>query len=71
MKYGVNARVGNKVVFSREGAIEAFKNFVRMFVKYGNMEASIVLSNATQDMVALGFTYSECEDIENLVFAEV
>ena len=71
MKYGVNARVGNMVVFSREGAIEAYKIFVRLFIKYMNMESSIVLSDATEDMVALGFTYAECEDIENLVFAEV
>ena len=71
MKYGVNARVGNITVFSREGAIEAYKSFVRMFNKYMNMEASIVLGNAAKDMVELGFTYDECENIENLVFAEV
>jgi hypothetical protein len=71
MKYGVNARVGNLVVFSREGAIEAYKNFVRLFNKYMNMEASVVLSDATEDMIALGFTYDECEKIENLAFAEV
>jgi hypothetical protein len=71
MKYGVNARVGNKVVFSREGAIDAYKIFVRLFDKYRNMEASIVLGDATEDMIALGFTYAECEDIENLVYAEV
>ncbi len=70
MKYGVNARVGNKIVFSREGAIEAYKIFVRLFIKYMNMEASIVLGDATEDMIALGFTYAECEDIENLVHAE-
>lgn len=71
MKYGVNARVGNLVVFSREGAIEAYKIFVRLFNKYMNMEASVVLSDATEDMISLGFTYDECENIENLVFAEV
>lgn len=71
MKYGANAKVGNLVVFSCEGAVEAFKIFVRLFAKYGNMEASVVLSNATEDMVALGFTYAECENIENLVFAEM
>lgn len=70
MKYGVNARVGNLVVFSREGAVEAYKIFVRLFNKYMNMEASVVLSDATEDMVALGFTYAECENIENFVFAE-
>lgn len=71
MKYGLNARVGNIVVFSREGAIEAFKSFVRVFNKYMNMEASIVLGNATEDMIALGFTHTECEELENIVFAEV
>ena len=71
MKYGVNARVGNRIVFSKQGAIEAYKIFVGLFDKYKNMEASIVLEGATEDMISLGFTYAECEDIENLVYAEV
>lgn len=71
MKFGKNARVGNLLVFSREGAIEAYKIFVRMFDKYMNMEASLVLEKATEDMIKLGFSYAECEDIENLVYAEV
>ena len=49
----------------------ANKIFVGLFDKYKNMEASIVLEGATEDMISLGFTYAECEDIENLVYAEV
>ena len=64
MKYGIDACVGNLPVFSRNGAVEAYKVFVRMFDKEMSMEASVVLGNATDDMVALGFTREECEEIE-------
>lgn len=64
MKYGVNARVGNKIVFTREGAIEAYKIFCNIFNKYMSLEASVVLSDATLDMFKLGFTPEEVEEIE-------
>ena len=64
MKYGKNARVGNITVFSRQGAIEAYKTFCKTFNKSGTMEASAVLSGAMLDMFDLGFTASECEAIE-------
>lgn len=64
MTYGQNARVGNQIVFSREGAINAYKIFCQLFNKYGTMEASVVMSNAADDMRKLGFTPVELEQIE-------
>ncbi len=64
MTYGVNARVGNLTVFSKQGAINAYKIFAELFYKKLTMEASVVLSNASKDMYALGFTPAEVEDIE-------
>lgn len=64
MKYGQNARVGNLIVFSREGAINAYKIFCNAFYKTYSLEASVVMSNAALDMIALGFTPDEIEAIE-------
>lgn len=64
MTYGKNARVGNAIVFTRQGAIEAYKRFCEVFNKYLNMEASVVLSGAFEDMMKLGFTPDEIEQIE-------
>lgn len=64
MTYGKNARVGNQIVFSREGAINAYKIFCELFNKYCNMESSVVMSNAADDMRKLGFTPDELELIE-------
>lgn len=64
MEYGKNARVGNITVFSREGAIRAFKLFFERFTRDMTMEASIVVSDAMTDMLALGFTPEEVEEIE-------
>lgn len=64
MTYGVNARVGNKIVFTREGAIEAYKIFCNIFNKDMSIEASVVLGDASLDMYKLGFTPEEVEAIE-------
>lgn len=69
MKYGVNARIGNIVVFTREGAIAAYKQFCKYFSEHISMEASVVCSNAMLDMLALGFTPDECEAIELSVYS--
>ena len=64
MVYGKNARVGNKIVFSREGAINAFKTFAKLCYNDLTLESSIVLSNVARDMYALGFTPDEVEALE-------
>lgn len=64
MKYGVNARVGNIAVFSREGAVEAFKRFVKICYNNMTMESSCVLSGCADDMHALGFSWDEIEEME-------
>jgi hypothetical protein len=64
MKYGQNAKIANIVVFTREGAINAYKTLARICYDNLTLEASVVLSNAMLDMLALGFTAEECETIE-------
>lgn len=64
MTYGKNARVGNKVVFSREGAIKAYASFCKMFNNDMSMEASCIVTSAAIDMISLGFSLEELEAIE-------
>ena len=64
MKYGKNARVANIAVFSREGAENAYKTLAHICYKDMTIESSSVLSSAMLDMLALGFTPAECEEIE-------
>lgn len=64
MVYGKDARVGHQIVFSQEGAINAYKLICEYFYKHVSMESSIVLSNASEDMFKLGFTPDELEQIE-------
>lgn len=66
MKYGNGAKVGNRIVFSREGAIKAYSDYCKLFVENISMEASVICSNAMLDMMALGFTATELEAIEIL-----
>lgn len=64
MTYGKNARVGNLPVFSKEGAIRAYKIFAKAFSDNLTMEASVILSDASDDMHKLGFTWDEIEALE-------
>lgn len=64
MTYGKDARVGNLIVFSREGAIRAYKLFSERAYRDMTMEATVVRVDAMQDMMELGFTPEELEDIE-------
>lgn len=64
------AKVGNLQVFTREGAVNAYKIFVRLFQRDMTMAASVVLSDASDDMHRIGFTWDELEEIENAIFAE-
>lgn len=70
MKYGVNARVGNLIVFSREGAIEAFKKLAKICYNNLTMESSCVLSDCANDMHKLGFDWGEIEALEIAALAE-
>lgn len=58
------AKVGNLTVFTRDGAIEAYKKFVKVCNTNLTMESSSVLSDVSADMNKIGFTYEELESIE-------
>lgn len=64
MEYGKNAKVGNIIVFSREGAERAYKIFCEIFNKEMTLEASAIQSDVMLDMFALGFTPEEVEALE-------
>lgn len=64
MEFGKNARVGNLIVFNREGAIRAYQIFCEIFNRDMTIEASVAQSSALKDMMQLGFTPEEMEDIE-------
>lgn len=57
-------KVGNKMVFTREGAINIYKLFLSECYRKFDMGASMVLSKVEDDMVRLGFTYDELEEME-------
>lgn len=64
MTYGKNAHVGNLTVFSHEGAIKAYKIFIKLFNNNMTIETCTVLQDAAQDMHSLGFTDGELELLE-------
>ena len=61
-KYG--ATVGNIQVFTVERAVEVFKMFAARCYDNLTMEASVVLSDVSDDMHRLGFSWVEIEDME-------
>ena len=58
------AKVGNLTVFTREGAINAYRTFCKVCFKEITLESVTVLSHVADDMKKLGFTPGELEDIE-------
>lgn len=64
MKYGTDARVGSVIVFTRDGAIEAFKKIVKLCYRDLTMESSCALSDCANDMRELGFSREEIEAME-------
>lgn len=64
MKYGNGAKVGNKVVFSPLGAVEAYRTYCDIFNREMSLEASAICSDAAEDMHRLGFSWEEIEKIE-------
>lgn len=61
-KYG--ARVGNIQVFTLDRAVEVFKMFVTRCYENITPESSCVLSDVSDDMHRLGFSWAEIEDME-------
>ena len=61
-KYG--ATVGNIQVFTLERATEVFKMFAARCYENLTMEASFVLSDVSEDMHRLGFSWEEIEAME-------
>ena len=66
-KYG--ATVGNIQVFTLERAVEVFKMFAARCYENLTMEASVVLSDVSDDMHRLGFSWEEIEAMELEVLA--
>ena len=61
-KYG--ATVGNIQVFTLERAVEVFKMFAARCYENLTLESSFVLSNVSEDMHRLGFSWAEIENME-------
>ena len=57
-------RIGNIQVFTRSGAIEAYKSFAKHVYDRLSPESCIALSKAAEDMHAIGFEYEEIEQME-------
>lgn len=66
LKDNKSAVIGGITVFTYEGAREAYKKFVRRasdWETYG-AEGTYAISNEMLKMFDLGFTPSECEELE-------
>ena len=58
-------RIGNKICFSKQGAIDCFKLFAKRCYENLTMESSCVLSDVADDLHReLGLSYNEIEAIE-------
>lgn len=57
-------RIGNIQVFTRSGAIEAYKAFAKHVYDRLSPESCVALSKAAEDMHAIGFEYEEIEQME-------
>ena len=65
------AKVGNKTVFTKEGAIEVFKIACEVCLKNKTIESLIVLGDFEDDMLTLGFEYEELLKIEVMVLEDM
>lgn len=59
-----SAKVGNIQVFTRERAIEVFKMLASICYNDLTMESSVVLSEVSEDMHRIGFSWEEIEELE-------
>lgn len=61
-KYG--AKVGSIKVFTKQGAVEAFKKFQILCNTNATMESIYVMQQVEEDMIKLGFTYRDLEKLD-------
>lgn len=67
-KNGVyGGKVGNKFVFTADGAIEIYKLFVEICYSPLTIGSAADLFSVEEDMIALGFTWEQLEEIEQSV----
>jgi hypothetical protein len=57
-------KIGGKIACTKQGAIDIYKAFLAVCYKDLSAESTSVLSNAEADMIQIGFTYEELEEIE-------
>lgn len=58
------AKVGGLHVFTYEGAERAYRIFLDVCYKAFSMESSAVLSDVSIDMIKLGYTWEQLEQME-------
>lgn len=58
------ATVAHKPVFTTQGALEGYNAVLEVCYKSVDIAGSIVLSEAQDDMVKLGFSWEELDSIE-------
>lgn len=63
-------KIGSLTVFTYEGAIEAYKTFVRRYDDDISWSAREVMIKVADDLHALGFSYDEIEAFEIEVLKE-
>lgn len=57
-------KIGGVTVFTYQGAIDAFKKFSRCVYNDLSFETSVALSNESEKMHELGFTWEQIEKLE-------
>lgn len=58
-------KVGNITVFTKEGAVEAFRTFQEICYKNISIESAAIMTDIEKDMLKLGFTYQDLEKLDN------
>lgn len=61
------AKVGGGMVFTYEGARKYYQILVKIAYSDTSVEKTIALATAEEDMVKIGFTWEELEEIEKKV----
>lgn len=57
-------QVGGRTVFTRDGAVEVYKAFVEAVYSNFSAESALALDKVEEEMISLGFTREELEQIE-------
>lgn len=62
---GYGVKIGNKMAFTKEGALNIYKVFLQVCYPL-TIESSVILSNVENDLInKAGFTWDEISNIEN------